>query len=119
MSAKIFAIAAVSACALFLPASGASAAAWLPAADLSKPGRDAVNPSVAVDAAGNTVAIWERQNTSDASHNIQVSTRSVGGSFTEPANISLGSTEPRLAIAPGGEAVAAWRHFANPPGIPE
>ncbi len=97
-------------------ATAIAAPAWLPVSDVSKPGRDAFSPSVAVDSAGNTVVIWERENQSDPSHNIQASTRAVGGAFGEPVDISLRSTEPRLAMTPGGEAVAAWKHFQNPPG---
>ena len=99
-------------------AASASAAApnWLEPADLSKPGRDASNPAVAMDAAGNTIAIWERQSTLDPSLNLQISTRSAGGTFTAPVDLALKSTEPQLAMTPGGEAVAVWKHFENPPG---
>jgi PKD domain len=96
------------------PARGA--ADWLDPADLSKPGRDAFNPAVAMDSAGNTIAIWERQSTIDASINLQISTRSPGSNFSAPADFSLRSTEPDIAMTPGGEAVAVWKHFENPPG---
>ena len=69
-----------------------------------------------MDGAGNTVAIWERQGTLDPSFNLQISTRSAGGTFTAPVDFSLKRTEPQLAMTPGGEAVAVWRHFENPPG---
>lgn len=84
---------------------------WMPAADLSKPGRDAFNPSVAVDPAGNTVAIWERQIPTGPSHNVQVSIRPFGGAFGEPLDLSTRATEPRIAMSPAGEAAAAWKHF--------
>ncbi len=98
-------------------ASAAPPADWLEAADLSNPGRNASNPVVAMDAAGNTAAFWERQSTLDPSYNTQVSTRAVGGSFAAPADLGLHSTEPQVASSPGGETVVAWKHFANPPGV--
>ncbi|HEY7574483.1 MAG TPA: PKD domain-containing protein, partial [Thermoanaerobaculia bacterium] len=97
------------------PARGA--ADWLKPADLSKPGRDAFNPVIGMDSAGNTIAIWERQSTVDASINLQIATRAPGGDFSAPADFTLRSTEPDLAMAPGGEAVAVWKHFENPPGV--
>jgi hypothetical protein len=102
-----------------LSAASASAAApnWLEPADLSKPGRNASNPAVAMDGAGNTIALWERQSTLDPSFNLQISTRSAGGTFTAPVDFSLKSIEPQLAMTPAGEAVAVWKHFENPPGV--
>ena len=104
------------ACALLLLGAGPAVAApsWLAPVNLSAPGKDATNPVVAMDDAGSTVAIWERQNI--ISHNIQVSTRSPGGSFSAPLDLSVQSQDPEVAMTPGGEAVAAWWHFANPPG---
>ena len=98
-----------------LAATPASAAApnWLESADLSKPGRDASNPAVAMDDAGNTVAIWERQSTVDSSHNIQLSTRVPGGAFSAPVDLALKPTEPSLLMTPGGEAVAVWKRLEN------
>ncbi len=97
---------------LFLLAASPAHAApsWLPATDLSAPGRDASNVSVAMDEAGDTVALWERQSGSIAT-NVQVSTRSPGTGFTAPLDLSSNSTEPQVAMTPGGEALAAWRHF--------
>jgi hypothetical protein len=103
-------------CALVLLFAGSASAAapnWLEPSDLSKPGRDASNPAVATDAAGNTVAIWERQSTADPSINLQMSTRPAGGTFSTPVDFVLKGSEPQLAMTPGGEAVAAWKHFEN------
>jgi hypothetical protein len=103
---------ALSAC-LAAPAAAAPAN-WLEPADLSKPGRDAHNPAVVMDAAGNTVAIWERQNTFNASFSLQISTRAPGGAFTAPVDFSPSSSTPQLAVTPSGEVVAAWKQFVNP-----
>lgn len=83
--------------------------AWLPATDLSAPGRDADNPAVAMDSAGETVAIWERQ--SGISRELQLSTRAPGANFSAPVELSPASNEPVVAMTPGGETIAAWRHF--------
>ena len=42
--------------------------AWLAPTDLSAPGRDAVEPQVAVDGGGDTVAVWGRNDGSDFDH---------------------------------------------------
>jgi hypothetical protein len=100
-------------------AASASAAApnWLEPADLSKPGRNASNPEVAMDSAGNTVAIWEREDPLHPGINLQLSTRAAGGTFTAPIDLALKPTEPSLAMTPGGEAVAAWKVLENT-GVP-
>ena len=91
--------------------------AWLPATELSASGIRANNPAVAMDSAGDTVAVWEGHH--DISHNVQVSTRSPGASFSAPLDLSEASTEPRVAMTPGGEAVIAWVHFENPNSVIE
>ena len=87
----------------------AAAPAWLAPTDLSAPGRDAVEPQVAVDAGGDTVAVWGRSNGSDFI--IQASSRPAGGGWTPPVDLSAvgrSATEPQVAIGPGGSAVAVW-----------
>ena len=87
----------------------AAAPAWLAPTDLSAPGRDAVEPQVAVDAGGDTVAVWGRSNGSDFI--IQASSRPAGGAWTPPVDLSAvgrSATEPQVAIGPGGSAVAVW-----------
>jgi hypothetical protein len=102
-------------CMLLAGTASAAAPNWLEPADLSKPGRDASNPAVAMDAAGNTIALWERQSTVDPSFNTQMSMRAAGGAFTPPLDFVLKGTEPQLAIAPGGEAVAVWKRLEGNP----
>lgn len=99
-------------------AAAASAAPnWLEPADFSKPGRNASNPEVAMDGAGNTVAIWEREDPLHPGINLQLSTRAAGGTFTTPIDLALKPTEPRLAMTPGGEAIVAWKVLENT-GVP-
>ncbi len=114
------AIAVSLACALLPALAGSASAAapnWLDPADLSLPGRNASNPAVAMAADGETISVWERQSTVDPSHNLQISTRSAGGSFTAPADLALRGNDPHLAITPGGAAAVAWQHLENPPGV--
>jgi hypothetical protein len=102
-------------CLLLAASATAAAPNWLEPADLSKPGRDASNPRVETDNAGNTVAIWERQSTGGPTFNLQMSTRAPGGAFAVPIDFLQNSTDPQLVVSPSGEMVAAWKHFENTP----
>ena len=101
---------------LLVAAPAQGAATWLAPVSLSAPGKDASNPAVAWDDAGDTVLVWERQHPTGISDDIQFATRSPGGAFSAPADLSLSSQDPVVAMAPNGQTAAAWRHFANPPG---
>jgi hypothetical protein len=118
------AILACAVCSLLFAAGAAAAPNWSDPADLSKPGRDATNPAVAMDSAGDTLAIWERQSTANPSITLQTAPRAPGapfaGPFEFPGSTAAGSnTEPSLAITPAGEAVVAWKHFASLLGVYE
>ena len=111
-------------CSLLFAAGAAAAPNWSDPADLSKPGRDATNPAVAMDSAGDTLAIWERQSTANPSITLQTSTRAPGapfaGPFEFPGSTAAGSnTEPSEAMTAGGEAVVAWKHFSSILGVYE
>ncbi|HEY1335191.1 MAG TPA: hypothetical protein VGF31_13105, partial [Myxococcaceae bacterium] len=90
------------------PAGGA----WGPAVDLSQTGRDATTPQVAVDAAGNAVAVWARSN---GSHSvIQGASRAAGGGWTPVRDISnseKNAEEPEVVVDPGGRATAVWSRY--------
>jgi PKD domain len=90
--------------------SGASAAAWLAPKDIS-----AVNevvegrPEVAVDPAGDAVAIWERR--VGGAEIVEASERPAGGDWSEPEVLSLPGEEGKrsqVAIDASGDAIAAW-----------
>jgi len=85
---------------------------WMPPEDLSVAGRDAEEPDVAIDAAGNAVAIWRRHDGSK--YIVQTATRPAGGAWQQAIDLSVaGQTakEPRLAVNGTGDAVAVWtRH---------
>ena len=96
-----------SACSL---AASASAAApnWLEPADLSKPGRDASNPQVAMDAAGNTLAVWERQSTARPElQHCRCRRARTGGTFTAP--VDLVAEGHRTAAGDDSRTAKRWR----------
>jgi hypothetical protein len=76
--------------------------AWQPAQDLSAIGADAFNPRVAVDAAGNALAVWERAGT------VQAAARPAGGTWQAPQDIGASTDRPDVALDPAGNAVAVW-----------
>lgn len=110
--AGIAAAAALCAGAALISAPAALAApAWLVPTNLSAPGREASNSSVAMDEAGETVAVWERQSETGVDSDVQAVTRAPGGNFSEPIRLSAAATEPDVAITPSGEAIVVWRYF--------
>ncbi len=100
------------ACLLFAaPAPAAAAPAWLAPTELSAPGRDASEPVAAMDEAGETVAVWQRQSEGGVGEVVQGATRSPSAAFSAPLELSAAAGEPTVAMSPSGEAVAVWRHF--------
>jgi hypothetical protein len=95
-----------------LPAPALAAPAWLPPVDLSVPGQNADAPRIAVDPAGNAVAVWSRfDGTNDR---VQAASKPVGGAWGAPVDLSApgeDAAEPQVAIDPGGNVVAAWSRF--------
>lgn len=78
-------------------------------------------PRVAYDAAGNALAVWQADVQGAVGSNIMWSRRPVGGAWTAPEQIpdwlppppdpavGLALHDPVIAVAPNGNAVAAWR----------
>lgn len=106
--------------------SSASARNWTTAANIATDS-DVMDsngirtPRVAYDAAGNTLAVWDADIQGAAGSNIMWSRRPVGGAWTVPDKIpdwappppdpalGLSLHDPVIAVAPDGNAVAAWR----------
>lgn len=89
-----------------LPAGGQWSAPEL----LSSPGRDALLPSVAMDAAGNAAIGWVRSNGSWKV--AQVSYRRAGGSWEPPRNLSIRSGNAAaldVVMNRRGDALAVWK----------
>lgn len=107
----------------------ASAAGWLEPEDISA-ANEVVDgrPQVAVDPAGNAVAIWERH--VGGEEVVEATERPAGGDWSVPEVLSLPGEEgerSRVAIDAAGDAVAVWiteesigsfviRSAARPPG---
>jgi hypothetical protein len=89
----------------FRPVGGA----WGAAQTLSAAGRDASEPQVAFDPAGNAIAVWTRFDGTVT--RIETAFRPAGGSFGAVQTISTAgknASAPRLSIDAAGKAVAAW-----------
>jgi len=85
---------------------------WVPSGSLSVAGRDAEEPEVGMDAAGNAIAVWRRHDGSK--YIVQSATRPAGGGWQAPVDLSAaGETakEPALAMNAAGDAVAVWTRF--------
>jgi hypothetical protein len=95
--------------AIRLPTNGV----WQTPVDLSAPGKDAVNATVAMDPAGDAVAVWQRN---DGSNQIvQGSYRPAGGDFGAPVDLSAAgqnALRPQVAMDTAGDAVVVW-HRSN------
>lgn len=87
---------------------------WGPPIDLSASGNDVEDPRVAVDPAGDAVAIWQQVSGSDWV--VEAANRPVGGGWSLPVPISAtgeSAEEPQLVVDPGGDALAVWRSLAG------
>jgi PKD repeat protein len=90
------------------PAGGA----WTKAIDISPKGDDANLTDVAVDPAGDAVAVWEMQVTAT----IESASRPPAGSWSPPQKISSADKAflPQVAIGPGGQTAATWERENSP-----
>ena len=82
---------------------------WSAPVDLSVAGRNATEPQVALDGAGNAVAVWSRYDGAD--YIVQASARPAGRDWEQPLDLSTtgeSAEAPQVAIGPAGEAVAVW-----------
>ena len=99
------------------PAGGGGA--WSGAQDLSAPGRTAVEPQIAIDPAGNAVAVWRRY--ADVARQqaiVQAARRPAGGAWEAPQDLSPVEQEafgPQVAVDAAGNVVATWTRFV--PGM--
>lgn len=66
------------------------------------------NPQIAMDEAGNTVAIWEEL--TDLGSTVVAATLPIGGKWSNPATISEPNTEaPKMVMNSSGLVVAVWQ----------
>jgi hypothetical protein len=100
------AVAAVFACA------ASATPVFLSPVDLSDPGQDAFEPEMAVDASGNSLAMWTRSDGTNL--RIQARFRAANGTLAAAQTISdpgRDSSSPQLALDPSGNAIAVWSRF--------
>jgi hypothetical protein len=88
-----------------LPAGGATFTA---PQDMSAAGEDAEDPAVAIDNAGNAVAIWQRFDTSGAF--IDTASLAAGTSSWNKSELPamINSLVPDIAVDPAGNALGVW-----------
>ncbi|HET7511078.1 MAG TPA: hypothetical protein VFJ65_12610 [Solirubrobacterales bacterium] len=88
---------------------------WSEPQDLSDPGESAGEADVAVDAAGNAIAVWRRLDGNN--HTIvELSERPFGGAWSEPIELSahdVYSYEPHVAVNARGDATVIWHAFGT------
>jgi hypothetical protein len=93
-------------------ASRPAGGAWSSPDDLSKAGQNAEDPQVAVDPAGDAVAVWARFD--GAKFIVQSASRPAGGAWSSPDDLSKAGQNaeaPQVALDPAGDAVAVWARF--------
>lgn len=85
---------------------------WSSPLTISAPGAEAGEPRLAVDAAGDAVAVWQNDDGTDEV--IEAVSRPAGGAWGAPIAISADGRDaesPAVAIDPAGDAVAVWRRY--------
>ncbi|HEY6836644.1 MAG TPA: PKD domain-containing protein [Gaiellaceae bacterium] len=83
---------------------------WGAPHDLSAPGHDAHLPQVALDRAGDAVAVWARSNGTNVV--VQASTQRPNGAWLASENVSgagLDVVHPEVALDAHGNGVAVWQ----------
>ena len=83
---------------------------WSAPHDVSAPGHDAHAPQVALDRAGNALAVWARSNGTDVV--VQSAQQRANGAWQAPQDVSgpgLDADLPDVALDPHGNGVAVWQ----------
>ena len=92
---------------------------WQAPVDLSAAGQHASSPQVAVDAHGNTVAVWYRFTGPDTGPStgsiVQGAVRPAGGTWQAPVDLAVGGNvfAAQLAVGAQGDAVAVWNRASG------
>ncbi len=82
---------------------------WSPPVALSRPGRDAVTPRIAVNARGEAVALWPSLTRSGWT--MQAASRTARGVWGPPVDLEnplQGTGFPDVVVDPAGNAIAVW-----------
>ena len=95
---------------LATPASAFATPTWLlPSSKLSDEAQSAREPQIAVDEAGDAVAVWKRSN--GTNFVIEAATSPAGKGWSLPSKLSDGTQNaerPQIAVDAAGDAVAVW-----------
>lgn len=93
------------------PASGT----WQPPVEIATGGKDATQPEVAVDPAGDAVVVFEEAVGTEGNGAIAGVARPAGSTAFAPQAILAASNSftPQIAIDPSGNAVAAWEQYVR------
>ena len=86
-----------------------AAGVWNDVEKLSVFGQDAVDPQIAVDAAGNAVIVWTRFD--GANNRVQIRRRAADGTLSAVQTLSVAgfdASAPRVAVTATGDAVVTW-----------
>jgi PKD domain len=89
----------------YRPAGGS----WEAPVDLSEPGQLSYAPGLAMDAAGEALAVWERNNAGQWT--IEGAEMQARGGWQPPAELSqpgVKAVVPQLSMSPGGAAMVVW-----------
>src|SRR5262249_42557243 len=97
---------------LFLAFAGrAEAGAWGPSVPLSTAGQNSPNVRLGSDAAGDQVAVWEREAGTNE-YVVEAAVRPALGTWSTAVEVStaaLGSRNPAVAVNSAGDAIVAWQ----------
>jgi hypothetical protein len=88
---------------------------WSAPLQLSAAGQNAETPQLAVDAAGDAVAVWSRSNGSN--YIVQSATMAAGGGWGAPLDLSAPGADakgPQVAVDGAGHFVAVWSRSTGP-----
>jgi hypothetical protein len=98
--------------AALVAAPAGAAPTLLPTTSLSAPGQNANFPIVAMDEAGDSVAVWERFDGS--AWIVEASNRAVAGDWSVPVKLSApgqNAETPQVTMDREGDSLAAWKRF--------
>jgi hypothetical protein len=98
---------------LLVAAPGRAAAKWVPALRIGPATASGSFGDIDVDRRGNAVAVWTAGN---GIHQVHISFRKAGGSWTEPLAISKGDTyAPKVVLDDRGRVTVLWTRTASIP----
>ena len=101
---------------VFLPCfaavpSASAAPGWLAPVDLSAPLHNANRVDIAMDDAGDLVAVWDRDGA--PLHPVQASVRPAGGDYSAPVDLADTGSSSNLAMTPAGGTIVVYAQLVS------